>query len=388
MADIKAMRPQPTKNIRLVLTALCIMLGVPPARVADPQTAQMKDDYFEPAKKHILSNPRLFQQLRQFSAKANQIKPEILRKIRQFIAMPEFDLAKLKVQSRAAHTLASWIYAIENYDRQYKIVKPKQDALEASRKNSEVVKAALDVARADLQKVEERMKKLHADLKTMKDKKEELERRTVQCEKRKGRAEKLLSRLGGANESWVTRSAELGAKYTTVTGDCLVSSGIIAYLGAFSAPFRTACVARWVAQCKALGVSCSEGYGIVKTLGDPVTIRRWQLDGLPADQFSIENAIIMQKTISLQRRWPLCIDPQRQANAWIKKLERRENQEHQIVVLRLSEGNSNEFGAAASGASSIASRLQNAISSGLPTLLEDVRLPHSLPCLCFLPDFC
>ena len=52
-------------------------------------------------------------------------------------------------------------------------------------------------------------------------------------------------------------------------------------------------------------------------MGDPVKIRSWNIDGLPSDNFSIENGIIIFKG----RRWPLCIDPQGQANKWIKKME-------------------------------------------------------------------
>jgi len=47
-----------------------------------------------------------------------------------------------------------------------------------------------------------------------------------------------------------------------------------------------------------------------------MTIRDWNAAGLPADDLSIENAIITTKS----KRWPLIIDPQVQANTWIKVL--------------------------------------------------------------------
>ena len=51
-------------------------------------------------------------------------------------------------------------------------------------------------------------------------------------------------------------------------------------------------------------------------LEDPVTTKTWTQAKLPSDNLSIENAIIMFKS----RRWPLMIDPQNQANSFIKKL--------------------------------------------------------------------
>ncbi len=49
-------------------------------------------------------------------------------------------------------------------------------------------------------------------------------------------------------------------------------------------------------------------------LGDPVRIREWTINRLPNDDFSINNAIMLFKS----DKFPLMIDPQGQANAWIK----------------------------------------------------------------------
>jgi len=51
-------------------------------------------------------------------------------------------------------------------------------------------------------------------------------------------------------------------------------------------------------------------------LGDPVKILNWNLCGLPKDDTSIENGIIIDKS----KRWALMIDPQTQANKYIRKL--------------------------------------------------------------------
>lgn len=54
----------------------------------------------------------------------------------------------------------------------------------------------------------------------------------------------------------------------------------------------------------------------VSTLGDQVEIRRWQIEGLPRDMLSVENAVLAMHS----NRWPLFIDPQAQANKWIRSL--------------------------------------------------------------------
>ena len=64
------------------------------------------------------------------------------------------------------------------------------------------------------------------------------------------------------------------------------------------------------------GVPHNEHCLLTDTLSDPVTVRGWQIAGLPRDNLSVENALIVQYS----RRWALFIDPQGQANRWIKNL--------------------------------------------------------------------
>jgi len=66
------------------------------------------------------------------------------------------------------------------------------------------------------------------------------------------------------------------------------------------------CVGQWHEMCMEKQIPCSATFSLNATLGDAVKIRAWQIAGLPADNFSIDNGII----VSNSRRWPLMIDPQ------------------------------------------------------------------------------
>lgn len=58
------------------------------------------------------------------------------------------------------------------------------------------------------------------------------------CEKKLIRAEKLLGGLGGEKSRWTQSAKDLGDLFGNVAGDVLVSSGLVAYLGPFTADFR------------------------------------------------------------------------------------------------------------------------------------------------------
>lgn len=68
-------------------------------------------------------------------------------------------------------------------------------------------------------------------------------------------------------------------------------------------------------------------------MGVPVTIQGWNISGLPKDDTSTENGIIIDKT----KRWPLMIDPQSQANKFIKNLGSKH--EEGINIVKTTEPN-------------------------------------------------
>jgi len=56
---------------------------------------------------------------------------------------------------------------------------------------------------------------------------------------------------------------------------------------------------------------------LINVVGNKVMIETWKgLYSLPDDDLSIENALILKYT----KRWSLCIDPQNQANTFVKKM--------------------------------------------------------------------
>ena len=76
-----------------------------------------------------------------------------------------------------------------------------------------------------------------------------------------------------------------------------------------------------------MGIKSSGKFSLQNVLSDALTIGIWtDQQQLPNDDFSIDNAIIMKNS----SRWPLMIDPQIQANNWIKIMEKDSN----MIILR------------------------------------------------------
>lgn len=56
--------------------------------------------------------------------------------------------------------------------------------------------------------------------------------------------------LFSACHRWNQAACDLQVEYDNLTGDILISAGVIAYLGAFTAGFRQDCTKDWSKLCK------------------------------------------------------------------------------------------------------------------------------------------
>ena len=94
------------------------------------------------------------------------------------------------------------------------------------------------------------MSALQTQLDGAKAKKFELETQADMCDKKIVRANQLLDGLGGERDRWNMFAEQLGLRYQKLTGDVLVSAGLIAYLGPFTAVYRQKQMLSWVESIK------------------------------------------------------------------------------------------------------------------------------------------
>lgn len=310
---------------------------------------KMIEDYWSPSKK-LLGDMKFLESLKAFDK--DNIPDANIKKIREkFIGNPDFQPALIKNVSSACEGLCKWVRAMEVYERVAKVVAPKKERLCKAEEELAVQMKTLEVKRGELKAVEDRLCSLNDTFAEMMQKKKDLEDNIELCSQKIIRAEKLIGGLGGEKDRWTKAARLLGIEYTNLTGDVLLSSATVSYLGAFTVDFRVECQRAWHKICMKRKVPCSEDFTLSNTLGNQVLIRAWRIAGLPIDSFSTDNGII----VSNSRRWPLMIDPQGQANKWIKNREKA----NKLAIIKLSDSN-------------YIRTLENAIQFGTAVLLENV----------------
>uniref|UniRef100_A0A1A9WZY9 Dynein heavy chain 7, axonemal n=1 Tax=Glossina brevipalpis TaxID=37001 RepID=A0A1A9WZY9_9MUSC len=348
IAVVKTMKSPPV-GVRIVMEAVCILKDVKPEKIPNPSGVGTIEDYWGPSKR-VLSDIKFLDSLLNFDK--DNIPVAVMEKLQKRILTNEnFDPDKVKSASTACEGLCRWVLALAKYDVVAKVVAPKKIALAKAEQAYQIAQKLLDEKLAQLARVEANLAAIQRILEQQLREYQILQAEHEACTKKLQRAQELISGLGGERTRWSSTARDLGRVYNTLTGDVLVASGVVCYLGPFTIDFRVYQTRKWAEKCASFGLVCSQDFQLVTVLGEPVEIRNWNICGLPADAFSVESAIMMKNA----RRWPLMIDPQGQANKWIKNLEKA----NRLCVIRLNQPDYTRV-------------MENAIQFGFPVLLENI----------------
>ncbi|KAG5343357.1 DYH7 protein, partial [Acromyrmex heyeri] len=347
IAIVKAMK-RPPYGVRLIVESVCVLKQIKPEKVYTKEGVQI-EDYWKAALR-MFSDVKFLDSLLQFDK--DNIPDKVIETIRkQYLVNPAFDPEKVKKVSTACEGLCRWVIAMSEYDIIAKIVAPKKRALAEAEAAYRDAMEKLNMMREQLRQIQEKLLFLQEILSKRRMEFQTMSDQVSECEMKLKRAGDLIGGLGGEYARWSQAAEDLDVKYNRLTGDVLIASGVVAYLGPFTMPFRVQQIDQWVQLCTSMQVICSYNFYLRDVLGDPVLIRSWNIAGLPADVFSIDNGII----ITNARRWPLMIDPQGQANKWIRNMEK----ENYISIIRLNRPNYIRV-------------LENALQFGQPVLLENI----------------
>ena len=282
----------------------------------------------------------------------DQLQDSLLKKIKKYTSNAEWTPDNVGKVSSAAKGLCMWVRAMETYGHVSKEIAPKRTKLKAAQDQ-------LNKKQKQLKKAQDALAEVLGKVQALKDKyeesassKEALQRESDELELKLERAEKLVNGLAGERTRWEASIEQLDAQINEIPGDCVVAAAFMSYAGPFPSEYRDDLVNHtWLKTVKDLQIPSAAEFDFASFLANPSDVRDWNIQGLPADSFSTENGVLVTRG----DRWPLMIDPQGQANKWIKNKEG--GNALQIVSQNMSD---------------MMRQMETAIQFGNPVLLQDV----------------
>jgi dynein heavy chain len=342
---------RPPEAVAYVMQGVCILLNQTVIQVAGARPGEMVEDWWATAQK-MLNDPKFKSRLEAFTNEQKDSIPEstILRLL-PLLRSENFSKQNAQNAGQATFNLYTWVLAMYKYHEAIKQVRPKKEALAKAQAQLDISQRALAESQARLRAVEEKIALIKAEFDESNGKKQRYQDQQEECKNKLVRAESLLNNLSGEKGRWEATLEDVLVKEKNLTGDILIAAASVAYCGPFPSEFRAKLLSLWTSFMKEKGLLFSDGSCVIQTLQDPVQVLRWNLNGLPRDSISLENTIV----ITTARRWPLCIDPQGQANRFIRNHEK----DNQIDIVKLTDDN-------------LVRTLENAIRFGKPLLIENV----------------
>ncbi|KAI9544461.1 hypothetical protein NQZ68_001334 [Dissostichus eleginoides] len=298
----------------------------------------------------LISATGFMTSLQQF--KKDTINEEMVELLQMYFDMDDYTMENAKKVCGCVAGLLAWTRAMSTFFGINKEVLPLKanlavQEIRLTKANNELgaAEALLAAKQAEFDIVKA---KCDAALKEKQDLLDDAE----MCKNKMQAASTLIDGLSGEKVRWTEQSKEFKSQINRLVGDVLQLTGFLSYCGPFNQSFRDMLLKHtWERELRKHNIPFTENLNLISALADPPTISEWNLQGLPGDDLSVQNGIIVTKAT----RYPLLIDPQTQGKAWIKEKEK-------ATMLQVTSLNHKFF----------RSHLEDCLSMGRPLLIEDV----------------
>jgi len=324
----------------------------PPPLVEKVMSAVMtvlkKEPTWAAAKKE-LGDSQFLNKLKNFDKE--KISNATVKQIGKYTKQKDFSPEKITSVSLAAGAMCEWVIAMEQYAMVYRDVEPRRQALHLAEDRLRQKQSDLAQAQAQLKDVTDKIAALESKYQQSETEKNALRKEAENLELKLSRAAQLVDGLSGEKKRWEERVAGYDIDLKNLIGDCAVAAAFISYAGPFPSAFREELVQKkWMPAVSHLNLPLSADFDFGTFLSVPTEVREWNIQGLPSDGFSTENGVMVTRG----NRFPLMIDPQGQANKWVKAKEGSN--------LKVVDASSD----------SLMRVVEGAIQFGTPVLIQDV----------------
>jgi dynein heavy chain len=321
MKTLKALQ-KPPEMVRRIFDGVCILLHHTVDEVQcvpGPKGRLMLQDSWQRGGKGLLSRMDFLDTITGFNSKnKDRINDETCELLQPYLWQPDFSYERARSACGNVAGLCTWVRAMETYRRMSKYVAPKIEALDLAERRLDLANQKLESKQVELARAEENVRQFQAKLQDAKDRKQKLEEDAANTRRRMRYATDLIVKLKDEKERWQEQFAGADAALAQVAGTAVCCASIVTYAGPFDVGYRAQLTELAHSLCKKRRLPVAQPFSLVSYLGDEQRLARWVLNGLPADDQSSTNVLIIGKCGKV----PILVDPQEQAVRWLQATHR------------------------------------------------------------------
>ncbi|XP_034239710.1 cytoplasmic dynein 2 heavy chain 1 [Thrips palmi] len=227
-----------------------------------------------------------------------------------------FDPKNAKRASVAAAPLAAWVTANVKYSRVLEKIRPLEQEQSKLLKNLQRAESQIGKLRAGLTDVDQAVSELKGQLNSYTQEAAQLQIHLSKARETIEAAEGLVSKLDEEYQRWKDMLAEISSNLGQLPVSSLLAAACIVYLSSSPENVRNAHIKEWQSR---FGLS---DFRLTQFLASQRQQLQWQAEGLPSDQLSVQNAVIIMQLASLESGTmmrPLLVDPSYSATEWLQK---------------------------------------------------------------------
>ncbi|KAL7696985.1 dynein heavy chain [Lotmaria passim] len=295
LSEIRSL-PSPPEAIRVVLEGVLALLGI--------------NDVSWQSMRQFLGERGAKQRILDFDVKS--VTPDIRRRVEKLLRERAsfFKPETIQRASVAAAPMAEWVKAMLEYSTIMERIAPLTSQLEQLENNQKDGAAKLEHLHKKLKQIDEKVKELREGFSEKCKEAERLRAKLQAAEEELGKAKELLDKLSGEKNRWDGEVTAIREANDSMPKRALVAAGFLTYLGHETEDGRRRYLKTWCNRLNFTGV-----VDVARFLRTEGELLQWKSEGLPADDLSLENAVVMLDTLQT----PLIVDPASKAVEWMRE---------------------------------------------------------------------
>uniref|UniRef100_A0A8B9FHY9 Dynein heavy chain 5, axonemal n=1 Tax=Amazona collaria TaxID=241587 RepID=A0A8B9FHY9_9PSIT len=347
IATVRKLGKPPHLIMRIMDCVLLLFQRKIDAVTADQERPSVKPSWTEALK--LMNNSGFLSMLLTFQK--DTITEETVELLEPYLDMEDYNFETAKKVCGNVAGLCSWTQAMAYFYGINKEVLPLKANLALQEGRLAAAQMELNNAQIQLDEKQKELDEVQAMYDNAMKEKQALLNDAEACRRKMNNATALIEGLGGEKLRWTASSKNFQNQIINLVGNVLLATGFLSYSGPFNQEYRNLLLQLWKKEMDNSKIPYSNDLNLTGMLVDNTTVGEWNLQGLPNDDLSIQNGIIVTKA----SRYPLLIDPQGQGKIWIKNKEK--NNGLQVTAMN------HKF---------FRSHIEDCLSLGLPLLIEDV----------------